>query len=335
MEEIWRAGVEIEFLLCYYIIITGVSGLEKNADGGFAMSKKIISVFMAVFLMFSFGSVSAAAADEKKVPAANEIAEALKEDFSGVKKSVSLFAELSKSLLRNLGPYIEDVVLTQENFSKAKNAASKVMAKLIDKITGSSKPGTPSKPDEPSAPSDPEKPSQPEKTKFSVSELKAALERYIFVKVDDVDSAALSVINSSDIDYELVTDKDGTVYISVDIKNNPEIFSFSVFRNVVEGLYAAQGEELLKNGNGETDYAMSYEHIAGELALHAIVFAVTDGVMSVTGTENEFIMKLYNKAAIAQLNYDEARLPSEIISMLGVVLTDLFRFSVLRLFGVM
>lgn len=335
MEEIWRAGVEIEFLLCYYIIITGVSGLEKNADGGFAMSKKIISVFMAVFLMFSFGSVSAAAADEKKVPAANEIAEALKEDFSGVKKSVSLFAELSKSLLRNLGPYIEDVVLTQENFSKAKNAASKVMAKLIDKITGSSKPGTPSKPDEPSAPSDPEKPSQPEKTKFSVSELKAALERYIFVKVDDVDSAALSVINSSDIDYELVTDKDGTVYISVDIKNNPEIFSFSVFRNVVEGLYAAQGEELLKNGNGETDYAMSYEHIAGELALHAIVFAVTDGIMSVTGTKNEFIMKLYNKAAIAQLNYDEARLPSEIMSMLGVVLMDLFRFSVLRLFGVM
>lgn len=335
MEEIWRAGVEIEFLLCYYIIITGVSGLEKNADGGFAMSKKIISVFMAVFLMFSFSSVSAAAADEKKVPAANEIAEALKEDFSGVKKSVSLFAELSKSLLRNLGPYIEDVVLTQENFSKAKNAASKVMAKLIDKITGSSKPGTPSKPDEPSAPSDPEKPSQPEKTKFSVSELKAALERYIFVKVDDVDSAALSVINSSDIDYELVADKDGTVYISVDIKNNPEIFSFSVFRNVVEGLYAAQGEELLKNGNGETDYAMSYEHIAGELALHAIVFAVTDGVMSVTGTKNEFIMKLYNKAAIAQLNYDEARLPSEIMSMLGVVLMDLFRFSVLRLFGVM
>lgn len=305
------------------------------------MSKKIISLFMAVLLMFSFGSVSAAAADEKRVPAANEIAEALKEDFSGVKKSVSLFAELSKSLLRNLGPYIENVVLTQENFSKAKNAASKVMAKLIDKITGSSKPGTPSKPDEPSAPSDPEKPSQPEKlsqpekTKFSVSELKAALERYIFVKVDDVDSAALSVINSSDIDYELVTDKDGTVYISVDIKNNPEIFSFSVFRNVVEGLYAAQGEELLKNGSGETDYAMSYEHIAGELALHAIVFAVTDGVMSVTGTKNEFIMKLYNKAAIAQLNYDEARLPSEIMSMLGVVLMDLFRFSVLRLFGVM
>lgn len=299
------------------------------------MSKKIISVFMAVLLMFSFGSVSAAAADEKRVPAANEIAEALKEDFSGVKKSVSLFAELSKSLLRNLGPYIENVVLTQENFSKAKNAASKVMAKLIDKITGSSKPGTPSKPDEPSAPSDPEKPSQPEKTKFSVSELKAALERYIFVKVDDVDSAALSVINSSDIDYELVTDKDGTVYISVDIKNNPEIFSFSVFRNVVEGLYAAQGEELLKNDSGETDYAMSYEHIAGELALHAIVFAVTDGVMSVTGTKNEFIMKLYNKAAIAQLNYDEARLPSEIMSMLGVVLMDFFRFSVLRLFGVM
>lgn len=104
---------------------------------------------------------------------------------------------------------------------------------------------------------------------------------------------------------------------------------------VVEGLYAAQGEELLKNDNGETDYAMSYEHIAGELALHAIVFAVTDSLMGATGTKNEFILKMYNKAVLAELNYDEARLPSEIMSMLGVLIMDLLQFNLLRLFGIL
>lgn len=104
---------------------------------------------------------------------------------------------------------------------------------------------------------------------------------------------------------------------------------------VVEGLYAAQGEELLKNDNGETDYAMSYEHIAGELALRAIVFAVTDSLMGATGTKNEFILKMYNKAVFAELNYDEARLPSEIMSMLGVLIMDLLQFNLLRLFEIL
>ena len=80
---------------------------------------------------------------------------------------------------------------------------------------------------------------------------------------------------------------------------------------------------------------MSYEHIAGELALHAIVFAVTDSLMGATGTKNEFILKMYNKAVLAELNYDEARLPSEIMSMLGVLIMDLLQFNLLRLFGIL
>lgn len=292
------------------------------------MSKKIVSAVMAFLLMFSFGSAVALAA-EKPSPGANDVAEALQKDFDGIQKSVSLLGSLSKSLLKNIGPYIEDVVLTPENVDKAKEAASKIMAKLIDKITNPSKPGEPSEPDEPSEPSKPA--GQP----ITVETLKAILERYIFVKVDDVDAASFDIINKADIDYELVTDDDGTVYISVDIENNPEIFNFSVFRNVVDGLYAAQGEELLKNNNGETDYAMSYEHIAGELALHAIVFAVTDEAINITGTKNNLIVKLYNKAAVAELNFDENRIPSEIMSMLGVLIMDLFQFNLLKLFGIL
>ncbi len=302
------------------------------------MSKKIVSILLVVSLLFSFCSAAAFAADEKTTPGMNEIESAVSKDFDGVKKSASLLMSLSKSLMRNLGPYVEEVVLTPENAEKAKQVALKIMAKLIDKIT---KPSEPSNPEDPSNPSDPSKPSEPvtpeepSKDTISIEEIKAMLKRYIFVKVDDVDAAALDIINKSEIEYELVTDKDGTVYISVDIENNPEIFNFSVFKSVVDGLYTAQGEELLKNNNGETDYAMSYEHIAGELALHAIVYAVTNEIINVTGTKNSLIVKMYDKAVVAALNYDEKRLPSEVISMVGVLLVDFLQFNLLKLFGVL
>lgn len=296
------------------------------------MFKKIVSVLLTLSLIFSFGAVTASA---KETPDADEIVGALMEDVAGITKSISLLKSLSQSLLKNLQPYIMNVVLTPENIETAVDAGSKVMAKLIDKIMNPSQPEEPTDPSEPTDPEDPADPSEPSKGGMLIKELKAILQRYIFVKVDDVDAASMKAIESSDISYELVTDTDGTVYISVDIENNPDIFKFAVFRNVVDGLYAAQGEELIKNNNGETDYAMSYEHIAGELALHAIVFAVTNEVINVTGTKNEIIVKLYEKAAVVALNYDEARVPSEMISMIGVLLVDLLQFNLLKLFGVL
>ena len=80
---------------------------------------------------------------------------------------------------------------------------------------------------------------------------------------------------------------------------------------------------------------MSYEHIAGELALHAIIYAVTNEIINVTGTKNSFIIKMYDKAVVAALNYDENRLPTEVFAMLGVLLVDLFQFNLLKLFGVL
>lgn len=296
------------------------------------MSKKFVSILLTLSLLFSFGTITASA-KQTAVPDMNEIAGALIEDAVGVKKSVSLIKTLSKSLLQNLQPYILNVVLTPENIDTAVDAGSKIMAKLIDKIMNPSKPTEPSEPSDPSEPTDPSEP--PEKDSVLIKELKEILQRYIIVKVDDIDAAAMNAINTSDITYELITDKDGTVYIRVDIENNPDIFNFAVFRKVVDGLYAAQEEELLKNENGETDYAMSYEHIAGELALHAIVFAATNEIMNVTGTKNELIVGLYEKAAVAFLNYDEARVPTELFSIIGVLLVDLLQFNLLKLFGVL
>ena len=106
-----------------------------------------------------------------------------------------------------------------------------------------------------------------------------------------------------------------------------------MFRRLVEDLYEQQGEEMLKNGDGETDYLMSYEHIAGELALHALLYAASNEILRVTGVSSSRLLKLYKSAAQADLNIDEARLPGEVFSIVGVVLMNFFSFHLLSALG--
>ncbi len=120
----------------------------------------------------------------------------------------------------------------------------------------------------------------------------------------------------------------------MNIEDNPDIFNYVVFRNVVEKLYESQGEALITNDDGSVNYLMSYEYIAGELAFHALVYAVTGELIEITGTKNETIVNLYEHAAQADLNIDEARVPVEVLSILGVLLVDFVQFNVLKLFGI-
>ena len=103
------------------------------------MTKKIISIILAFSLIFSIGAVTVSA-KEKSTPDINEIVGAVKGDIDGVKKSIPLITSLSKKLLRNLQPYIMDVVLTPENIETAVDLGSRLMAKLIDKITNPDEP---------------------------------------------------------------------------------------------------------------------------------------------------------------------------------------------------
>lgn len=283
------------------------------------MTKKIIAVILAFVLTFSASlTVCAASSDD--------VFSALKSDAETVSSATKRISELTISFAGDLEPYIMDTVLTSDNIEKAVDIGSKLMLKFIEGI----KPDDPDDPDVPDVPDEPSEPSQGA-IDMTVAELKKILQTYIFVEVDDVDASVLATL--SGVKYYPVTLENGekTVYVAVDIENNPDIFNYDVFKKTVEQLYEKQGEALITDEDGNTDYLMSYEHIAGELAFHAIVYAAANELISVTGTKNETIISLYNSAAIADLNVDESRLPWQVFSILGIIIMELFSLKVFSL----
>lgn len=279
------------------------------------MTKKIIAIILALVLSFSTALTVCAATEEATTN--GDFTAALKEDISRVESAVKRISELSSSLAQNIEPYLMDVVLTSENLQTATDVVSKVIIKLIEG-SNSDKPEEPTEPDTGNG----------NASQITIAELKRIMESYIFVKVDDVDAATLKVLKG--VKYYPVELDNGhtTVYIAVNIKDNPDLFNYEVFRNVVEQLYKKQGKKLPKDAKGDTDYLMSYEHIAGELAFHAIIYAVTNEIITVTGSQNETLLKLYDKATTADLNVDESRLPWQIFSIIGIVLTEIIPLKV-------
>ena len=90
---------------------------------------------------------------------------------------------------------------------------------------------------------------------------------------------------------------------------------------------------MLKNNDGSTDYLMSYEHIAGELALHALLYAASNEILRVTGIKSDRLLKIYRSAAIADLNVDEARVPGGMITLVGSVLMNNLSYRIMSAFG--
>jgi hypothetical protein len=188
----------------------------------------------------------------------------------------------------------------------------------------------PEEPD-PTEPTEPEEPEEPAE-KITFADMAEVMKKYVFIRVDNPEEVAELIAESCEFTYTTVEDGDGTVYIRVDIEKNPQIFNYAVFRNLVEDLYAQQGEEMLKNEDGSVDYLMSYEHIAGELALHALLYAASDELLRV-GVESGRLLSLYKSAARADLNVDEARIPAEAIAIVGVILMNMMSYHLLTALG--
>ena len=169
--------------------------------------------------------------------------------------------------------------------------------------------------------------------KYSVGELTGLIRKYMFIKIDDPAQAAALIADTTEFSYALVEDGKGTLYLTVNVEENPQIFNYDVFRALVEQLYARQNEEMQKDDYGKIDYVMSYEHIAGELALHTVVFAATNLILDVTKTQDEKIINLYKSAAQATLNADEARAPGALIRFIGTLIINVFTFNFLKLFS--
>ena len=169
--------------------------------------------------------------------------------------------------------------------------------------------------------------------KYSVGELTRLIRKYMFIKIEDPAQAAALIAETTEFSYKLVNGADGTLYMRVNVEDNPEIFNYDVFRALVEQLYARQNEEMQKDSYGKIDYVMSYEHIAGELALHTVVFAATNLILDVTKTSDEKILNLYKAAAEATLNADEDRAPGSLIRFIGTLIINVFKFNFLKLFS--
>lgn len=101
-----------------------------------------------------------------------------------------------------------------------------------------------------------------------------------------------------------------TVTIVVHIEDYPELAGISMIHDVALELYEKQAEY-----DDGTYVLMSKQHIAGELALHVLLFRI----FYILGGNKEGSMfsKYYNGAKDAELNIDEARLSPAVMEMVG------------------
>lgn len=317
------------------------------------MKKKLIAVVMALALLFTVATPATAAT--VSTPPIDDIVTALQADLHDEAQASGTVMRLSLSLLRALTERAMNTEVTVEDMAAFIEEASQLMLSIYNKLGAraaemlkprddgkpdDSQPGTPSQPSDPGTgnpgqPTEPkpDEPDEPETTQTFAS-LSDLMKKYIFIKVDDPGQIAALIAESCEFKYTTLRDGNGTVYIRVNIEENPQIFNYAVFRSLVEDLYARQGEELLQNEAGETDYLMSYEHIAGELALHAILYAAS-GEMLRLGVNSGRLLSMYRSAAIADLNATEARLPTEVFAIIGSLLINFVHYNLLRVFGLL
>ncbi len=101
-----------------------------------------------------------------------------------------------------------------------------------------------------------------------------------------------------------------TVYISVSVEENPELSKIPFCCEVSRKLAKAQNDYA-----DESFTLMSERRICGELALHAIVYLLTDSFGG-ANADSPF-HDYYESARIADLNIDESRFPSATLEAVG------------------
>ena len=327
------------------------------------MKKNLIALLCALVLLVSAMVPTLAHAysmeDVKNIDM-SEVVAALKMDLAGERAAGGALKDAAHGLQKSMVPYVMNVVLTEENAEKLTNLAASLMAKAIAKIqeigkpepqttepstepTEPTKPAEPTEPTEPTEPAEPTGPAQPttqpttqsklEQAQKKIKELVAFLQRNLYIEIDNPSEVAQYIADDSGIDYDVIEGEGGTYYLHIDIENNRQIFNYAVFRDLVDDLVAKQNAEMLKDPDGNYDYVMTYEHIAGELAFHMLVWAGAKGVMKVTNSQNAQLLKIYESAAQADLNADEDRLPSEVFAIAGIILYNFFFFNTLRALG--
>lgn len=142
--------------------------------------------------------------------------------------------------------------------------------------------------------------------------------KFVFVEDSEVEAVSQKIADSCK--YRITTVDDGrkTIYVAVDLRQCKEIFDARVFLNATQKVFNKCNELALADGMMEGDglyTLMSYNHLAGELALHMILADVTNDLGATKG--NGILRDLYNKSVVSDLNVDEDRIAPALIEFIG------------------
>ena len=156
-------------------------------------------------------------------------------------------------------------------------------------------------------------------------EISRVIGRFVFIEESKVEELSDAIIADSVYTVKVIADGKETVYVAVDTVKYPEIYDARVFLSVVDKLLVKCDEVAAADGvdiSSDNYNPMSYNHIAGELALHMMLADATD--MLGANSWNSTLKDIYDRAALVNLNVDEARFPQSLMEMLGWFVTFIF-----------
>lgn len=297
------------------------------------MKKKLTAVCLVFVMVFSLASNVYAAGITDKT---NDFIGTITDNTQTTVKSLFILTNLSFSLAKKAQTVMMDFLLDSENWEKAGQAMMDMIVKVYDKILGGGA-------GEDKENNDTEKPDteKPEihdlpdictlLSALSIGNFVDLVSKYFFINIEDIPAVADDIIDKAEYSYVLLEDGKETVFIAVNIEEHPEILNRSLLMEATEKLY---NEQKAFFPDMAEESLMSYEHIAGELALHAILYAVSNEYLSVTGATEGIIFNLWQKARIANLDITEARVPGELIQMVGTYIMGVFIIDLYTMFRI-
>ncbi len=292
------------------------------------MKNKLIAVVLTLVMIFSFASNVYAASIIDKT---GDLIGTITDNAQTTVQSLFIITKLSASLAKKAQSVMMDFLLDSENWEKAGDAMMDMIVKVYDKILGGA-----GGDDETSDTETPEVPALPDistlLTTLSIGNFVDFVSKYFFINIEDIPAAADDIIEKAEYSHVLLEDGKETVFIAVNIEEHPELLNRALLMEATEKLYNEQ--KVLFPGMAE-ETLMSYEHIAGELALHAILYAASNEYLSVTGATEGLIFNLWQKARIANLDITEARIPGEAIQIVGTYIMGVFIIDLYTLFSIL
>lgn len=162
-------------------------------------------------------------------------------------------------------------------------------------------------------------------------EVANAVSDLIFIEEDLAESISSEIVEKSKYTVKVIEGDKTTVYCSIDFEACPEIFDARVYLLAIDKIRDKCDEVAIENGvdiEAEGYSAMSYNHIAGELALHMILAKLTKD----SASWNPISEWIYERAGVADLNVDESRVPSFMITSFGQFIVSIMEIITL-IFG--